>query len=234
MNASRSRRGSCMRGMRVEMVRTAEVLDGAEGELARSDPELVAIGAMVVSGDISTGRASCWLTFWLTPPSFARAGGGSTFLIGGAAGRPFNSRRGPLAWVERPGAGLGGRVGSFWMIKTSSSPSGTFRAAGDCCEVVDVHRIVGSPGFGPAEGVGPGGLGTNPFDSRLKIAVKAQIAKNVSGTIARRISCSQLFMRQARRFEESEGPRSAQELTGSRLALFGLVPAMEERISVSA
>jgi hypothetical protein len=70
-----------MSGIKVETVKGgAEVREGADGELARSDPLLVAIGAMVVSGVNSIGLASCWLTFWLTPLSFALAGGASTFL----------------------------------------------------------------------------------------------------------------------------------------------------------
>ena len=195
MKASRSRIGSFMSGINVEMVRTVEVFDGADGDLARSEPELVVIGAMVVSGVSSIGRASCWLTFWLTPLSFALAGGASAFLGGGATARALTNRRGPVVGVEREVAARPGRDGSFWMIKRSSSPIDDFLTAGDGCEVVDDHRMVGSPGRGPSEEFGPGGLGTNPFDSRLNSAVNAQIAKNVSGTIARRMSCSQFCMR---------------------------------------
>ena len=47
----------------VETVTTADVFEGAEGALASSEPEAVAIGAMVVNGVSSIGLASCWLTF---------------------------------------------------------------------------------------------------------------------------------------------------------------------------
>jgi hypothetical protein len=59
MNASRSLIGSFMSGIKVETVKTVEVLDGAEGELASSEPVDVAIGAIVDSGVKSIGRASC-------------------------------------------------------------------------------------------------------------------------------------------------------------------------------
>ena len=63
MNASRSRMGFIIMGIRVETVTTAEVFEGDVGALARSEPVAVAIGAMVVSGVSATGLASCWLTF---------------------------------------------------------------------------------------------------------------------------------------------------------------------------
>jgi hypothetical protein len=46
--------------------------------------------------------------------------------------------------------------------------------------------MVGSPGRGPKGGWGPlAALGGNAFDSRLNSEVNAQIARKVSGTIAR-------------------------------------------------
>jgi hypothetical protein len=59
MKASRSLAGSFMRGARVETVTTADVLEGDEGALARSEPVAADIGAMVVNGVSSIGLASC-------------------------------------------------------------------------------------------------------------------------------------------------------------------------------
>lgn len=96
MNASRSLVGSFISGMRVEVVTTADVFEGAERALDRSEFVEVAIGAMVVNGVSSIGRASCWLTFWLTPPSFERPTAGSTFLGGGGdAARDLTCLRAP-------------------------------------------------------------------------------------------------------------------------------------------
>jgi hypothetical protein len=232
MNASRSRTGSFISGRSVEIVTTAEVFDGAEGALARSVLEDVAIGAMVVSGERSIGLASDWLTFWLTPASFGREAVGSTFRGGEDVCRPLTCRRAPAAWEERAGATLVGRDGSLGMIKMSSSPIGTRRTT-ICGEPEGgAHRNVGSPGLSPPWGIGPDGRAGNPFDSRLNSAVNAQIATKLIGTIARRINWSQ-FIGEARGFPR-KGPGPVQELTGSRRALLVPVPAIELRISVSA
>ncbi len=95
MNASRSLTGSLMSGRSFETVTTSEVFEGAEGALARSEPVEVAIGAMVVSGVNSIGLASDWLTFWVTPASFARVAVDSTFLAGEGGWRLLTCRRPP-------------------------------------------------------------------------------------------------------------------------------------------
>jgi hypothetical protein len=189
MNDSRSRIGSFISGIKVEIVKTVEVFAGAEGEFARSDPLEVAIGAMVVSGIMSMGRASCWLTFWLTPPSFGLEAAGSGFLTVAVVCRPFTFLRGPADWTVRVGGVRPGRDGSFGIIRMSSSPIGTRRPGDDGALFAEPQRKVGSPDLPPEE-VLPwlGWRGTNPFDSRLNRAVTAQIAKKMSGTSIRVIS----------------------------------------------
>ena len=68
----------------------------------------------------------------------------------------------------------------------SSSPIGTLRTPGFGADAGVAHRMVGSPGRGPKGGWGPpAALAGNAFDSRLNSEVSAQIARKVSGTIAR-------------------------------------------------
>ena len=84
------------------------------------------------------------------------------------------------------------------MIRMSSSPIGTRRTARRLGGAGGAHRMVGSPGLGPSGGWRPARSGRDAFDSRLNSEVSAQIARKVSGTIAR-ISWSQfMFMARAR------------------------------------
>ena len=234
MNASRRRIGSFISGRRVETVTIAEVFDGAEGALARSEPEVVAIGAMVVSGVSSIGFASDWLTFWLTPASFAGAEDedGPSGPEGGLPplDQPSGDKKGWTAPCVPLPLSSGVARDDQDVVLADGDPRRSRR--GLRTSGPGGPRRFGSPGLGPFEGEGPGGRPGKPFDdSLLNSAVSAQIATKLNGTIARRINWSQFI---GAALAGRGLCRTGQELTGSRRALLVPVPAIELRISVSA
>ena len=115
-NASRSRAGSFISGMSVEIVGSGAVVrEGADGAEARSEPVEVAIGAMVVSGRHADRVGELLVDVLADPAELRPGGGGSAFLAGGACGLPRAVRRGAgrlgRPGLARPGRAATGRAG---------------------------------------------------------------------------------------------------------------------------
>ncbi len=227
------------------MVSGRTVGSGAQAERRHRD-----VGGIVASGIISMVCSSrCWLTFWLTPASRARGGGVST-LRGGTTGFPLVGRFAPTARSDRlarPARCAGCRPqGSRSRRRRRPGPAAAGlrpdrrrpgRVRGDSTAGSGrPTEAVGAGGSGPGRSESPPGLG---FESRLNNEVRAQIAMKLSGTMAR-ISGFPVVIhgRQSPSGPSGLGRPAAEpslrKLTGSRRELLLPVPAIDDRISVSA